>query len=91
MKKVYELDFHGKKIIVENGEVAKQATGSVIVRYGDTVVLAAAVVNKNVNLLSDFFPLTVIIKKNYILLVKYQEDLSKEKDDQRMQRLLLHV
>ncbi len=59
MKKVYELDFHGKKIIVEQGEVAKQATGSVIVRYGDTVVLAAAVVNKNVNLLSDFFPLTV--------------------------------
>ncbi len=59
MKKVYELDFHGKKIIVEHGEVAKQATGSVLVRYGDTVVLAAAVVNKNVNLLSDFFPLTV--------------------------------
>lgn len=59
MKKVYELDFHGKKIIVENGEMAKQATGSVLVRYGDTVVLAAAVVNKNVNLLSDFFPLTV--------------------------------
>lgn len=59
MKKVYELDFHGKKIIVENGEVAKQATGSVLVRYGDTVVLSAAVMNKNVNLLSDFFPLTV--------------------------------
>lgn len=59
MKKVYELDFHGKKIIVENGEMAKQATGSVLVRYGDTVVLAAAVVAKNVNLLSDFFPLTV--------------------------------
>ena len=39
MKKVYELDFHGKKIVVENGEVAKQASGSVIVRYGDTVEL----------------------------------------------------
>ncbi len=59
MKKVYELEFHGKKIVVEHGEMAKQATGSVLVRYGDTVVLAAAVVNKNANLLSDFFPLTV--------------------------------
>ena len=60
MKKTkYELDFYGKKIIVEHGEVAKQATGSVLIRYNDTVVLTAAVVNKNVNLLSDFFPLTV--------------------------------
>ena len=59
MKKVFELDFHGKKIIVEHGELAKQADGAVLVRYGDTVVLTAAVVSKKVNLLSDFFPLTV--------------------------------
>ena len=59
MKKKYELDFYGRKIIVEHGELAKQATGSVLIRYNDTVVLTAAVVNKNVNLLSDFFPLTV--------------------------------
>ena len=58
-KKTFELDFYGKKIIVEHGELAKQATGSVLIRYNDTVVLTAAVVNKNVNLLSDFFPLTV--------------------------------
>ena len=58
-KKVFKLDFYGKKIIVEHGELAKQATGSVLVRYNDTVVLTAAVMNKNVNLLSDFFPLTV--------------------------------
>ena len=59
MKKVFEKEFHGKKLIIENGELAKQATGSVLVRYGDTVVLTAVVMNKNVNLLSDFFPLTV--------------------------------
>ena len=59
MKKTFELDFHGKKIIIENGELAKQADGAVLVRYGDTVVLTAAVVSKKVNLLSDFFPLTV--------------------------------
>ena len=59
MKKTFELDFYGKKIIVENGELAKQADGAVLVRYNDTVVLTAAVVSKTVNLLSDFFPLTV--------------------------------
>ena len=59
MKKTFELDFHGRKLIVEHGELAKQADGSVLVRYNDTVILTAAVVSKSVNLLSDFFPLTV--------------------------------
>ena len=58
-KKVFELDFYGRKLIVEHGELAKQADGAVLVRYNDTVILTAAVVSKNVNLLSDFFPLTV--------------------------------
>ena len=60
MKKTFELDFRGRKIIVENGELAKQAHGSILVRYGDTVVLATVVMSKNVNLLADFFPLTVL-------------------------------
>ena len=59
MKKTFELDFYGKKIVVENGCLAKQADGAVLVRYNDTVVLTAAVVSKSANLLSDFFPLTV--------------------------------
>jgi len=59
MKRVFKKKFYGKDLIVEHGELAKQATGSVLVRYGDTVVLTAVVLNKNVNLLSDFFPLTV--------------------------------
>ncbi len=58
-KKVFELDFHGRKLVVEHGELAKQADGAVLVRYNDTVVLTASVVSKTVNLLSDFFPLTV--------------------------------
>ncbi len=58
-KKIFELDFYGRKLIVEHGQLAKQADGAVLVRYNDTVVLTAAVVSKNVNLLSDFFPLTV--------------------------------
>ena len=59
MKRVFELDFHGRKIVVEQGELAKQATGSVLIRYNDTVILTAVVVGKTANLLSDFFPLTV--------------------------------
>ena len=60
MKKIFELDFRGRKLIVENGELAKQAHGSILVRYGDTVVLSTVVMSKNVNLLADFFPLTVL-------------------------------
>ncbi len=63
MKKVYELDFRGRKLIVETGELAKQASGSVLVRYGDTVVLSTAVVSKTANILSDFFPLMVLYQE----------------------------
>ena len=63
MKKTFELDFRGRKLTVEVGEVAKQADGAVLVRYGDTVVLSTAVVSKNANLLSDFFPLMVLYQE----------------------------
>ncbi len=63
MKKVFELDFHGRKLVVEHGELAKQASGSVLVRYGDTVVLSTVVVSKNANILSDFFPLMVLYQE----------------------------
>ena len=63
MKRVFEKEFRGRKIIVENGEVAKQAHGSVLVRYGDTVILSTVVVGKNANILSDFFPLMVLYQE----------------------------
>ena len=62
-KKVFELDFYGRRIVVEHGQVAKQADGAVLVRYGDTVVLSTAVVSKSANLLSDFFPLMVLYQE----------------------------
>ena len=62
-KKVYELDFRGKKLVIEHGEYAKQAHGSILVRYGDTVVLSTVVVSKNANILSDFFPLMVLYQE----------------------------
>ena len=63
MKKTFELDFRGRKLVVETGELAKQAHGAVLVRYGDTVILSTAVVSKNANILSDFFPLMVLYQE----------------------------
>ena len=59
-KKVFKFNFRGRELVVEHGEVAKQAHGAVLVRYGDTVILSTAVVSSNANLLSDFFPLMVL-------------------------------
>ncbi len=61
-KKVFELDFLGKNITVETGELAKQANGSVLVRYGDTVILTAAVMG-HTPITQDFFPLTVLYQE----------------------------
>ncbi len=63
MKKVYELDFYGRKLVVEHGELAKQASGAVLIRYGETVVLSTVVVSKNVNVLASFFPLMVLYQE----------------------------
>lgn len=51
--------FHGKTLTVENGEIAKQAGGSVIVRYDETVVLSTATASNQAKD-TDFFPLTVL-------------------------------
>ena len=57
-KHVMSLEFYGKTITVETGELAKQANGSVLVRYDDTVILSTAVAGKEPKDV-DFFPLTV--------------------------------
>lgn len=54
-----ELDVKGKTLIIETGLLAKQADGSAVVRYGDTVVLATAVAAKEAKKDLDFFPLTI--------------------------------
>lgn len=53
-----ETEFAGRPLVLETGRLARQAAGSVLVRYGDTVVLAAVTVSPNVSTLP-FFPLTV--------------------------------
>ena len=54
-----ELDWGGRKLVLETGKIARQADGSVLVSYGDTIVLCTAVGAKNVKPGQDFFPLTV--------------------------------
>lgn len=62
-KQVFSLDFCGRVITVETGEIAKQAGGSVLVRYNDTVVLSAATASKQAKEGIDFFPLTVTFEE----------------------------
>ena len=53
-----------RELIVETGKVAKQADGSVVIRYGDTMLLVAAVSARTAKEGLDFFPLTVEYREN---------------------------
>ncbi len=57
-KQVFKLDWAGRPLVIETGQLAKQANGSALIRYGETAVLATAVASKEPRGL-DFFPLTV--------------------------------
>ncbi|MBP3038362.1 polyribonucleotide nucleotidyltransferase [Bacillaceae bacterium Marseille-Q3522] len=57
-KHVYSIECSGRKLTVEIGQLAKQANGAALIRYGDTVVLSTATASKEPKNL-DFFPLTV--------------------------------
>src|SRR2546430_11960896 len=54
-----QAEINGKPLVFETGKYAKQAGGAATVRYGDTVVFAAATVAKTIRVGVDFFPLTV--------------------------------
>jgi len=56
--RTYEFELAGRKLTLEFGKMAKQAQGSVLVRYGDTAILSAVTVSRELKPL-DFFPLTV--------------------------------
>lgn len=55
----------GREITIETGKLAKQADGSVVVRMGDTMLLATVVANKNANPGVDFLPLTVDYREKF--------------------------
>ena len=60
-----EITWGGKKLSLETGQIARQANGSIILRSGDTIILATAVAAKKVNPETDFFPLTVNYQEKY--------------------------
>ena len=61
-----ELDWGGRPLVIESGRVARQAHGAVMVSYGETTVLCAAVAEKEGRAGIDFFPLTVhYVEKTY--------------------------
>ncbi len=55
----FEMEVGGRPLVIENGKMAKQANGAVLVRYGDTVVLVAVTASAEPREGVDFFPLTV--------------------------------
>ena len=55
----FEMELAGRPLVIENGQLAKQANGAVLVRYGDTVVLVTATASAEPREGVDFFPLTV--------------------------------
>ena len=67
MFKIYkkEINLDGKKITLETGKVARQADGAVIVRCGETVVIATVVGAKKVDPETDYFPLQVNYQEKY--------------------------
>jgi len=62
-KKEYSIEVGGKKLTAQFTDLADQANGSVMVRYGDTVILATAVMGEEKN--GDFFPLTVDYEERF--------------------------
>ena len=64
-KKEYSIDIGGKKLVAEFTDLAKQANGSVILRYGNTAVLATAVMSKHEKEGLGYFPLTVDYEEKF--------------------------
>ena len=56
---IFEIDLEERTIIIETGHLAEQAGGAVLVRWGETVILATAVASEEPREGIDFFPLTV--------------------------------
>lgn len=54
-----EIDWGGRKLVLETGKIARQATGAVMATYGETMVLCTVVATKSAKEGQDFFPLTV--------------------------------
>lgn len=84
-KQVFETTFFGRPLRVEIGQVAKQANGAALIRYGETTVLSAAVMSKKMAS-GDFFPLQVNYEEKCTLQASSQEALTSVRDVLRWMR-----
>jgi len=64
-EKKWSLQLGGRELVIETGTLAKQASGAVTARYGDTVVLATAVMSKEMSKITGYFPLMVDYEERY--------------------------
>ena len=81
-KHVFSIDWAGRKLTVETGQLAKQANGAVMVRYGDTAVLSTATASKEPKTV-DFFPLTVNYEERLYAVGKIPGGFIKERKTER--------
>ena len=82
MFKTYSMELAGRKLTIETGKMAELANASVLVRYGDTVVMVNVTASKEPREGIDFFPLSVDYEE-------YQEVFKKEKENHLI-KLYLH-
>ncbi len=75
-KQVFKTVFAGRDLVVETGQVAKQANGSAVVRYGESTVLTAATMSKKMAT-GDFFPLQVNYEEKMYAAGKYPGGFNK--------------
>ena len=78
-----EIDFGGKKLILETGKIARQADGAIIATCGETVVISTVVGEKKLILKQIIFLYKLTIKKNIMLREKYLAVILKEKQGQQ--------
>lgn len=64
-EKKWSLSIGGRELVIETGTLAKQASGAVTARYGDTVVLATAVMSQEMSRITGYFPLMVDYEERY--------------------------
>jgi len=75
-----EIELGGRTLSIETGRFAKQANGSVMVRYGDTMVLVTAVASEEAKEDQGFFPLQVEYREKTSAAGKFPGGFIKEKD-----------
>ena len=82
------IEISGQTLTIETGRMAKQASGSVLVTYGETVVLVASTANQGIEPSRGFFPLTIDYREKFYASGKIPGGFSSVKQDHQKRKLL---